>query len=182
MYQDDQSNLEPQPPEESSNRTFLIAAGILGGVVLLSLACLAGVYFFGILPTRGTASQQAAAQATQNAQVQQALTATAGAAAVLATPTEAPTDTPVLAEVTSTEIPALTDTPEPATTSTVAAALTQAALAQLTNVPTSTALPKTGIGDEFGAPGLVIMGMVLIAVIFLARRLRAASDEINFRP
>jgi hypothetical protein len=175
MYQDDQSNLEPQPPEESSNRTFLIAAGVLGGVVLLSLACLAGVYFFGILPTRGTASQQAAAQATQNAQVQQALTATAGAAAVsLATPTEAPTDTPVLAEVTSTEIPALTDTPEPATTSTVAAALTQAALAQLTNVPTSTALPKTGIGDEFGAPGLVIAGMMLIAVIFLARRLRVA--------
>ena len=178
MYQDDQSNLEPQPTEESSNRTFLIEAGVLGGVVLLSLACLAGVYFFGILPTRGTASQQAAAQATQNAQVQQALTATAGAAAVnLATPTEAPTDTPVLAQVTSTEIPAFTDTPEPATTSTVAAALTQAALAQLTNVPTSTALPKTGIGDEFGAPGLVIMGMVLIAVIFLARRLRVAPTK-----
>ena len=174
MYQGDQGNLDApqQPPEESSNRTFLIVAGILAGVVLLSLACLAGVYFFGILPNRGTANQQAAAQATQNAQVQQALTATA-AAVSLATPTPAPTDTPVLAEATSTEILALTtDTPEPVT-ATVGAALTQAANAELTNVPTSTALPKTGIGDEFGAPGLVIAGMMLVAVIFLARRLRA---------
>ncbi|MFZ1041047.1 MAG: hypothetical protein WCA79_02165 [Anaerolineales bacterium] len=176
MFQGDQDNLEPQqPPEESSNRTFLIAAGVLGGIVLLSLACLAGVYFFGILPTRGTASQQAAAQATQNAQVAQALTATA-ASASLATPSPMPTDTPVLAEVTSTEIPAVTDTLDPAT-ATVAAALTQAAIDQLTTVPTSTALPKTGIGDEFGAPGLVIAGMVLIAVIFLARRLRVAPTK-----
>ena len=175
MYQDDQSNLNAQPPEESSNRTFLIAAGVLGGIVLISLACLAGVYFFGILPNRGTVSQQAAAQATQNAQVQQALTATSLAAS-LATPTEAPTDTPVLAEATNTEIPAVTDTIEPMT-ATVGAALTQAANAQLTIVPTSTALPKTGIGDEFGAPGLVIMGMVLVAVIFLARRLRATPTK-----
>ncbi len=174
MYQDDQSNLEPQPPEESSNRTFLIAAGILGFIVLLSLACVAGYVFF-IRPNQGQQVAQAAAQATQNAQVQQALTATSQAAS-LGTPTEAPTNTPVLAEVTSTEIPGGTDTPDPAT-STVAAALTQAAIAQLTTVPTSTALPKTGIGDEFGAPGLVIMGMMLIAVIFLARRLRVAPTK-----
>ncbi|MGA7195166.1 MAG: hypothetical protein WBW94_16225 [Anaerolineales bacterium] len=179
MYEGDQNNPEVQPPEESSNRTFLIAAGVLAGVVLLSLACLAGVYFLGIVPNRSSASQQAAAQATQNAQVQQALTATASAAnaaAALATATPAPTDTPVLAEVTNTEIPAVTDTIDPVT-ATVGAALTQAAIAQLTVVPTSTALPKTGIGDEFGAPGLVIMGMVLVAVIFLARRLRAAPTK-----
>ncbi|HUH98876.1 MAG TPA: hypothetical protein VLZ89_16060 [Anaerolineales bacterium] len=175
MYQDDPSNLNAQPPEESSNRTFLIAAGILAGIVLLSLACLAGVYFFGILPGRTTANQQAAAQATQNAQVQQALTATSLAAS-LATPTEQPTETPVLAEATSTQTPIITDTIEPIT-ATVGAALTQAANAQLTIVPTSTALPKTGIGDEFGAPGLVIAAMVLIAVIFLARRLRAAPTK-----
>ena len=83
----------------------------------------------------------------------------------------------MLAEATSTEIPALTtDTPEPVT-ATVGAALTQAANAELTNIPTSTALPKTGIGDEFGAPGLVIAGMMLIAVIFLARRLRATPTK-----
>ena len=84
----------------------------------------------------------------------------------------------MLAEATSTEIPAFTtDTPEPVT-ATVGAALTQAANAELTNIPTSTALPKTGIGDEFGAPGLVIAGMMLIAVIFLARRLPRHA-EIN---
>ena len=178
MYEGDPSgsNAQQQPPEESSNRTFLIVAGLLGGIVLLSLACLAGVYFFAIRPNQSTANQQAAAQATQNAQVQQALTATQVAVS-LATPTPAPTDTPVLAEATSTEIPALTtDTPEPVT-ATVGAALTQAANAELTNVPTSTALPKTGIGDEFGAPGLVIAGMMLIAVIFLARRFRATPTK-----
>jgi len=180
MYQGDQGSLDEapqqQPPEESSNRTFLIVAGLLGGIVLLSLACLAGVYFFGILPNRGTANQQAAAQATQNAQVQQALTATS-AAVSLATPTLEPTDTPVLAEVTSTPVtPLVTDTPQ-AVTATVGAALTQAAIAQLTVVPTSTALPKTGIADQYGAPGLVLAAMVFIAVIFLARRLRAAPTK-----
>jgi len=177
MYQGDQSTPEAPPPEESSNRTFLVAAGLLAGIVLLSLACLAAVYFFGIQPNRATASQQAAALATQNAQVQQALTATAGAAS-LATPTEEqPTDTPVLAEATSTPVtPIVTDTTEPLT-ATVGAALTQAAIAQLTVVATSTALPKTGIGDQYGAPGLVIAGMMLIAVIFLARRLRATPSK-----
>ena len=178
MYESDQNSSDAQPPEESSNRTFLIAAGVLAGVVLLSLACLAGVYFLGIVPGRNSASQQAAAQATQNAQVQQALTATAKAAslAVLATPTLAPTDTPVLAVATNTEIPAYTDTVEPVT-ATVGAALTQAAIAQLTVVPTSTLLAKTGIGDDFNVLGLVIMGLVLIAVIFLARRLRATPTK-----
>jgi hypothetical protein len=82
----------------------------------------------------------------------------------------APTQTPVVAQATATAIPP-TNTADPAT-ATVAAALTQAAVAQLTHVPTSTALPGTGIGDQYGAPGLVIMGMALVAVVFLARRLR----------
>jgi subtilisin family serine protease len=176
MYPNDQTNLEPQqPPEESSNRTFLIVGGVLGAVVLLSIACLAGIYFFSVMPNRNATSAQALAQTTQNAQVREALTATSKAAS-LATPTEAPTDTPVLAETTSTSIPQTTDTVSPLT-ATVGAAFTQAAVAQLTIVPTSTALPKTGIGDQFGAPGLVIMGMVLIAVIFLARRLRSAPTK-----
>jgi hypothetical protein len=59
----------------------------------------------------------------------------------------------------------------------VAAALTLAAQAQLTHVPTSTALPGTGLADQYGAPGLVVMGMALIGVIFLARRLRVGSSR-----
>jgi cell division septation protein DedD len=170
MFDGNQTNLDSQPPEESSNRTFLIAAGLLGGIVLIALACLAGVYFFSVLPSRGSANAAAASQATQNAQIQRALTATQMAFS-LATATALPTDTPVLAEASATPTPQNTNTPDPAT-ATVAAALTQAAVAQLTIVPTSTALPKTGIADQYGAPGLVIVTMVFIGVIFLARRLR----------
>ena len=173
MNADDLSNFDAPPPEESSNRTFLVAAGILGGIVLLSIACLAG-YALLILPSQRAGQQQAAtAQAVQNQQVAQALTATAAALSFpTATATPLPTHTPVIAQPTA----ANTSTPDPAT-ATVAAALTQAAQAQLTHLPTSTALPATGIADEYGAPGLVIAGMALIAVIFLARRLRAAPTR-----
>ena len=177
MYESDQSNLEPQPPEESNNnRTFLIAAGILGGIVLLSIACLAG-YALLFLPGQQKANQQAAsANATQNAAVAFALTSTVEAAA-FPTATVTPSQTPVVAEASPTNIPVIaTNTQDPAT-ATVAAALTLAAQAQLTHVPTSTALPGTGIGDQYGAPGLVIVGMALIVVIFLARRLRATPTR-----
>ncbi len=170
------SNFDAPPPEESSNRTFLVAAGILGGIVLLSIACLAG-YALLILPSQRANQQQAAtAQAVQNLQVAQALTATAEALSIpTATITPPPTQTPLIAQATATATVA-TNTPDPAT-ATVAAALTQAALAQLTHVPTSTALPGTGFADEYGAPGLVIMGMALIGVIFLARRLRVGPTR-----
>lgn len=176
MYEGDQSNFDAQPPEESSNRTFLIAAGILGGIVLISLACLAAFYFLGFLPNQSSNQAQATAIAIQNAQVAEALTSTAQAASFpTATVTPLPTNTPVIAQATNTSLPSAV-TPDPAT-ATVAAALTQAAQAQLTTVPTSTALPGTGIADQYGAPGLVIMGLVLIAVIFLARRLRFGQSQ-----
>ena len=173
---DGDSNFDAPPPEESSNRTFLIAAGVLGGIVLLSIACLAG-YALLILPRQTAANQQAAtAQAVQNLQVAQALTATSQALSIpTATITPPPTQTPVIAQATATTVPA-TNTPDPAT-ATVGAALTQAAQAQLTHIPTSTALPGTGFADQYGAPGLVILGMALIAVIFLARRLRVGSAK-----
>lgn len=176
MNSDDPSDFDAPPPEESSNRTFLIAAGILGGIVLLSIACLAG-YALLVLPSQRAGQQQAAtAQAAQNLQVAQALTATAQALTFpTATVTPPPTQTPLIAQATATAT-ATVSTPDPAT-ATVAAALTQAALAQLTHMPTSTALPGTGLADQYGAPGLVILGMALIGVIFLARRLRAAPTR-----
>jgi hypothetical protein len=173
MNSDDLSNFDAPPPEESSNRTFLVAAGILGGIVLLSIACLAG-YALLVLPSQRAQQQQAAtAQAVQNEQVQQALTATAAALSFpTATLTPMPTQTPVIAQPTV----ANTATPD-AATATVAAALTQAALAQLTHLPTSTALPATGFADEFPGPTLVIVAMALVAVIFLARRMRSAPSR-----
>ena len=47
---------ETPPEEESSNRTFLVSAGILGGLVLLALLCGAGYIFF----TRGNQQQSEA--------------------------------------------------------------------------------------------------------------------------
>jgi type II secretory pathway pseudopilin PulG len=168
MFEGDDPNFNAAPPEESSNRTFLIAAGILGGIVLLSIACLAG-YALLILPRQQQASQAETA-ATQNAQlINQALTATSQAS-ILPTATLSPT--PVLALATMTNTPFVTNTPDPAT-ATVAAALTQAAIAQLTVMPTSTALPGTGIADVYGAPGLVVMALAFVIVILLSRRLRA---------
>src|SRR5512146_2354066 len=173
---DGDSNFDAPQPEESSNPTFLIAAGILGGIVLLSIACLAG-YAVLILPSQTSSRQQAAtAQAAQNEQGARALTATSQALILpSATVTPLPTEAPVIAPATATAVPP-TNTPDPAT-ATVAAALTQAAQAQLTHVPTSTALPGTGLADQYGAPGLVVMGMALIGVIFLARRLRVGSSR-----
>jgi hypothetical protein len=171
MNADDLSNFDAPPPEESSNRTFLVAAGILGGIAARSPA---GRLRPLILPSQRAGQEQAAtAQAVQNQQVAQALTATAAALSFpTATATPPPTQTPVIAQPTA----AGTSTPD-AATATVAAALTQAALAQLTHLPTTTALPATGIGDEYGVPGLVMAAMALVAVIFLARRLRATPTR-----
>ncbi|MGD8403144.1 MAG: hypothetical protein PVJ21_05750 [Anaerolineales bacterium] len=183
MYEGDDLNFDDEeaPPEESSNRTFLIAAGILGGIVLLSIACLAG-YALVILPQQ-RAAQQAGEQnalATQNAQVNEALTATGVAFDLSQTPqateTLPPTETLVVAQPTSTDTPEFTFTPDPAT-QTVAAGFTQLAESTSTVVATTTALPTSGIADEFGLPGLVIAAMVLVIVIFLARRLRGSPTQ-----
>jgi hypothetical protein len=182
MYEGDDLNYEEEetPPEESSNRTFLIAAGILGGIVLLSLACVVG-YWLVIRPQQNAAQQanEQNAQATQNAQINEALTAT-GVAFDLsqtpqASPTLVPTNTLVVAQPTATNTLQFTLTPDPAT-ATVAAGLTRVAASTATIVLTSTALPRSGFADEFGLPGLVIAAMVLVAVIFLARRLRASPN------
>lgn len=191
---DDNNPDDGQLPEESNNnRTFLIAAGILGGIILISIACLVGVYLFS--QSNNVQANAQAEAATQTAIVasnfiNEALTATANAA-ILPTATEPPTATPVVNLATATETPAAADatgvaaagvgtpiagTPA-AATATVGAALTQAAIAQLTIVPTTTALPNTGFADEFGIPGLVVMALAFIIVILMARRLRVAPTR-----
>ena len=175
-YDEETTFEEETPPEEASNRTFLLAAGILGGLVLLGLLCVVGYIIF----SRGT-NQQAEATALQQATnqaatIQVGLTQTAlvvgqtQTAAV--TNTLPPTNTPVIAQATGTPSP----TENPAT-ATVAAAFTQLAISTGTVIATSTALPNTGFVDEFGAPGLMFMAIALVAVIFLVRRLRAVPTK-----
>jgi len=165
------------PPEESNNRTFVIVAGILGGIILISVACLAAVYLLGI---GGPSSQAQADSATATAQaanafINQALTSTFEASILPTTTTTfTPTSTPVVAVGTHTLTPDPFAGTQSPITATVAAALTQAAAAQLTIVPTSTALPNTGFADDYGVPGLFVMALAFVIVILLSRRLRAA--------
>ncbi|MBI5822463.1 MAG: hypothetical protein HZB18_00390 [Chloroflexi bacterium] len=170
----------PLPEESNNNRTFLIAVGILGGIILISIACLVGVYLFG---SRGTANAQAeAANATLTAQasnnfINSALTATFQAS-ILPTTTSTPEPTSVVNVATSTSTPSASssvDGTPAAATATVGAALTQAASAQLTIVPTTTALPNTGFIDDYGVPGLVVAALAFMIVILLARRLRVST-------
>ncbi len=166
-------------PEETSNRTFIIAASVLGGIILLALICVA-VYAFVFLPKQKASSEEAnGAAVAQETAVVQTLTAAAASTALAETPLASPspifsptaTETPVVAVATDTP----TATPNIAATGTISAALTEAADAILTIVPTSSALPDGGFADDVGIPGLVMMMIVFIAVIFFARKLRKAS-------
>lgn len=181
----DEGGDAPLPEESNNNRTFMIAVGILGGIILLSVACL-GVFALFNLRKNSTATQQALASsnltATAVAFINDALTATSEGLLSLPTTTSTPVPTSVVNVATATVaagtlVPpaaAGVDSTSVANTATIGAAYTQAAAAQLTIVVTTTALPGTGIADEFGLPGLVVMALAFVIVILLARRLRAA--------
>jgi len=176
-----------------SNRTFLVVAGILGGILLIALLAIAG-YAVVILPGRDTGQQTqvAAINATNTAIAEEArLTAIVMRGTLTPTftatlPPAAETLTPVPTNIptnTATPVLAPTNTPEPTSegtqdpgTATVAALLTQqAGEGEETPIPTATALPNTGFADDFGVPGLLLVAGVLMVVIILSRRLRVSS-------
>lgn len=172
------------PPEEAANRTFIIAAAGIGGLLILSMICL-GVYALVIAPRQ---QQARIAQATgiplTNTAVAQELTATALAQRATATPTATNTPEPSpTATVTPTQVVVLpTDTPFTTLqtvaplTETAAAQQTLEAAQQATPTATPTALPQTGFGEDVGVPGLVFLGLALVAVAFLARQLRTRTS------
>lgn len=141
---DEETELEEtDSSEESGNRAFLIIAGCLGLLTLLSLVCLGGFLLFG-RNTSQQANLTAPAQATQQAatiDLAIALTQTAVpqpiAQTAPASNTVPPTNTPVIAQPTLTASPMF----NPAT-STVGAAFTQAAVSTQILIATSTALPN----------------------------------------
>lgn len=166
-----------------SNRTFLIVAGILGGILLIALLAIAA-YAVLYLPSRDTGQQTQVAEinATNTAVAEEAQL-TAIAKQVTMTPTftatSPPTNTPTMVpSSTSTPVLAPTNTPDdPAATETVAALLTQqAGGGGATPIPTATALPDTGFADDFGVPGLVLVAGVLMVIIILSRRLRTSTN------
>ena len=169
-----------------SNRTFLVVAGILGGILLIALLAIAA-YAILYLPGRETGQQTQVAEinATNTAVAEEAQL-TAIAKQVTMTPTITatlpPTNTPTMTPSrTSTPVLAPTNTPQPTdgtsdpgATETVAALLTQQAGGA--PIPTATALPDTGFADEFGVPGLVLIAGVLMMIIILSRRLRTTTS------
>jgi LPXTG-motif cell wall-anchored protein len=181
-----ESELEPTEaplPEESSNRTFIIVAGVLGALAVIALVCLV-VYALVLGPAQRAGEATRVAQVNaQNTQIAGALTSTAIVAAftptstvtpVPPTATRAASATPVVAVASNT--PASVDS----RTATVAALLTQAAITTQTvtgPTPTATAtgLPSTGFAEDVGLPMLLGLALLLVVVIFAARRLRMAG-------
>jgi hypothetical protein len=171
---------------ESGNRAFYIVGIILGVLFLCTLIAGAG-YALLILPGQQAARLQA--QSTLESVNTEAAIAVALTQEVMnytptlpptETPTPAPTFTPVLVDP-ATETPGagmVVRDADADATATVVALNTELANAQLTATMlpavTVTALSDTGFADDFGLPGLFIGALVLIAIIFLVRRLREA--------
>lgn len=196
-------NEEEQPiVEESSNRTFFIIAGILGAVALLALICIA-VYVAVLLPNSKLAdlnrAQTMQAQDTETGMIVAGTATSAAATAIVAAYTATPTNTPI----PPTATPTLTPTPVVAVPTTPAAvALDATKIAEgatataryvtleaivTANASTTTArppqatsqtnnnMPSSGFAEDVGLPAMLGLAVLLIVIIFLARRLRTAS-------
>lgn len=188
--EDEDYGLDEEEGGSGPDRKVLIIGGILVGLIILTVACIATISWVRNRtdPTAITATAAALAATDAQGQTQTAI-AEIPAATYTPLPTEIPTNTPT---ATATEI-AVTDGPTATSeggptadprTATVRALLTQAAIAQtqaaeailtVTATPTSTALPDTGFADDVGIPTLLGMTVLLIMVIFVARRLREAT-------
>src|SRR4030042_1852885 len=172
---------EEKPPESNGNRTFLIIAGVLGGIMVLALLSILGVALLRNIPNQRATQSFNATKAAQDTAVVVAANQTASVPTATATrqPTFTPTNTPA---PTNTPVIVLVPTKSPTldvAVATLNALLTQAAK-QTTVVqasatppqPTATALPVTGIADELGIPGLITVAFVLVVIIFIIRKLR----------
>lgn len=165
------------PPEESTNRSFVLAAAGIGGLLVLSMVCLA-LYALVLAPRQRQARADQATQiALNNTQVARAVTETAAAqfpsATSPATRTSTASATPTRTPTPVVVVPTITPTLTAATLNPAAAtAAFLATRAALTPSPTVTALPTTGFADEGGFPMLIVLAGVLILVAIVARRMR----------
>jgi len=171
---------EPEPENRPSGKNFLIAIGIMGAILVLALVLL-------LLIAPKLIAQQQSSQLEQVAQINAANTATALAATsqfianqATATPQPTavePTKTPVVVISTSTaEVGGASggDGLSANELATVSALQTKMAAAG-TPEPTATNLPNTGFADDFGLPGVFGLAAVLVAVVFISRKIRTAT-------
>jgi hypothetical protein len=193
------------PKPASTSRPFIMAIVVLGALFALGIMAMAA-YAMMIMPQRNAERQEQAAQINaQNTATSQAATQAALVLPVQDTSTSTPGGVASQVESTTTRTPVIilaSSTPEadesggvqnvlaaqddPGRTQTVAALLTEAAggdvlgtgtAAVSTAVVAATALPTTGFADEIGLPGLLGISALLIGVILLVRRMRAATHE-----
>lgn len=187
-------------PEESTNRSFVIASIALGGIFVAGLLAL-GLYMFKVKPARISANATRAAEIhVSNTQVALDADATADAQMVVAeaalvvvatTPTSSPTDVPTT-EPTIEPTKASTATPETAILVGPAVALSDSGSggdAANTNMDLPTAipivavaeaslpvaeasLPDAGFMDEVGLPILLVAALGLMMVILITRSIR----------
>jgi cytoskeletal protein RodZ len=201
LFEEEDEELTEAPEGEGQNRTFLIAAGILGGLLLCALI------FFAIwalvLNPRMQASRQQVAQVTATAPAETA--EPTAEEAVEATPTEEPTDTPEPSPTaTPTEVIGPTSTPTPEAGEGEGegegegagegapgdATATPTREPRRTATPTRTPRPRptptrsggtAGAGTDrppdtgLGELSLVAGAMLLVGLFFVARRLRKGS-------
>ena len=172
---------EEQAPADSGNRNFWIIFGVLGGILLLALICMA-VYAVFILPERheDTRNKNATA-AAQNTEMALSSLQTEASSRVTSTPipTDVPLPSPTITPLmggkeitaTATSVEGVVETRVKMMTE--AAQTDQAVQAALaTTQAASTELPGTGFADEVGIPGLLALAAIFVVVIFLVRRLR----------
>jgi hypothetical protein len=185
-FGENQPNPDQPGGKKPSNRNFLLALALLGGILVVAVAALLAVVFL-VMPGRNAAqNQQRALQLAANTATAQAATSDAQKAIILLTPSATPlpsatslvataTITPVIAPAATKILVTATSTnvsdPQKAT---LAAQQTQLAAGKFTGtvITTTTALPSTGFAEEVGLPGLLGVGAALIVIIFLARRIR----------
>lgn len=197
MSEDFSDDFIIEEEEQGANRTFLIIAGSLVGVLILIIACVALFAFI----NRGNNAEEIAAietanamVATQNARVTETivameLTANAPTATFTPSPSPPPTDTPTATpEPTDTAVVQTPETAEPGDgtlTVTPNLAGTQIFGGDGGTFATSTPISGTGTGGTgtgtgtdtlpqtgVSTAGAVAIGLLLVVVLVVARRLR----------
>lgn len=199
LFEDEPLPEDDDDGEGGSNRTFIIAIGALGAVVILAIIGIILWVIFSRPTTAANLQNEAVQIEAQNTQIAMMATQTAEFEGRLATQKaipsntpEFPTNTPVIAVASATPTKSAATSvsggkdPD-SRTATVAAFQTQAAIAaEGTGTPgstsvaiqtTPTSLPNSGIMDDLGLPGLVGAAFALILIIFLARRLRFSTNQ-----
>ena len=158
-----------EDPEETNNRTFMIASIALGGIFVAGLVAL-GIYMFRIRPAQMAASVARTAEINlQNTQVAVDAQATADGMAVAA------------AIVTPVPVQNVAAVPTVAPTAVVAPTATMAAASAAVIAPTaapasSKTLPVTGFADDIGLPTLLMSVAGLLGVIVVTRSIRRFAN------